>query len=255
MTSRSHSQPSQDAGGDRSAETRARILDAALKEFSAKGLAGARTEQIAAAADVNKALLYYYFESKEKLYLAALEMVAGRVRDRSMAVLLRDASAGERILRTALDHFDRLLTQRDFQSMMQQEMMRLHRGEEGALPLLVKRVFGPLLTMYQTLVREGIDSGELIAVDWLQIPLAAMGANVFYFLSAPVWRLAMAPFEPFDPEALRVRRGALVQFLGQAIFTDRSRGAELAARVQADMPMPEVDLSGHLFNPSEGKSK
>jgi TetR/AcrR family transcriptional regulator len=65
---------------DRSAETRSRILDAALTEFAASGLAGARTESIAAAAGVNKALLYYYFESKEKLYAAALEMVSARVR-------------------------------------------------------------------------------------------------------------------------------------------------------------------------------
>ena len=88
--------PTPDAQADRSAETRTRILDAALSEFSDHGLAGARTEQIAAAAGVNKALLYYYFESKEKLYAAALEMVSARVRDRSMAVFLREASPGER---------------------------------------------------------------------------------------------------------------------------------------------------------------
>ncbi len=65
-----------DAQAERSAETRSRILDAALSEFAANGLAGARTEQIATAAGVNKALIYYYFESKEKLYSAALEMVS-----------------------------------------------------------------------------------------------------------------------------------------------------------------------------------
>jgi len=230
--------PATELQPDRAAETRARILDAALHEFSAHGLAGARTEQIAAAAGVNKALLYYYFESKEKLYLAALEMVAGRVRDRSMAVFLRDASPGERILRTALDHFDRILTQREFQSLMQQEMMRLHKGEEGALPMLVKRVFAPLNDMFHSLVREGVASGELIDVDWMQMVLGALGANVFYFLSAPVWRLTMS-FEPFDIEVLRKRRIALAQFLGQAVFVDRKHGAELAARVIADSPMPE----------------
>ncbi len=230
--------PATEPQPDRAAETRARILDAALHAFSAHGLAGARTEQIASAAGVNKALLYYYFESKEKLYLAALEMVAGRVRDRSMAVFLRDASPGERILRTALDHFDRILTQREFQSLMQQEMMRLHKGEEGALPMLVKRVFAPLNDMFHSLVREGVASGELIDVDWMQMVLGALGANVFYFLSAPVWRLTM-PFEPFDHEVLRQRRIALVQFLGQAVFVDRKHGAELAERVIADSPMPE----------------
>jgi len=223
---------------DRSAETRARILDAALSEFAVHGLAGARTEQIASAAGVNKALLYYYFESKEKLYTAALEMVSARVRDRSMAVFLRDASPGERLLRAALDHFDRILTQREFQSLMQQEMMRLHKGEEGMLPILVKRIFSPLQTMFLSMVREGIASGELIEVDWMQMVLSALGSNVFYFLSAPVWRLVI-PIEPFDPEVLRARRVALVEFLGKAIFQDRQRGAELAGKVLADTPMPE----------------
>jgi TetR/AcrR family transcriptional regulator len=229
---------------DRSAETRGRILDAALREFAAHGLAGARTEQIAVAAGVNKALLYYYFESKEKLYAAALEMVSARVRDRSMAVFLRDASPGERLLRAALDHFDRILTQREFQSLMQQEMMRLHKGEEGLLPILVQRVFAPLHAMYQSLVREGIASGEIIEADWLQIALLALGANVFYFLSAPVWRLVLK-FEPFDEKELRARRAAMVELLGKAIFTDRKRGSELAARVLADTPMPDVtDFKG-----------
>ncbi len=238
------SHPTTETQAERSAETRSRILDAALSEFAAHGLAGARTEHIAATAGVNKALLYYYFESKEKLYAAALEMVSARVRDRSMAVFLRDASPGERLLRAALDHFDRILTQREFQTLMQQEMIRLHKGEEGELPILVKRIFGPLHAMFQSMVREGIASGELIEAEWLQMVLASLGANVFYFLSAPIWRQIL-PFEPFDSEVLRARRVALVEFLGKAIFQDRKHGAELAARVLADTPMPDcADFNG-----------
>jgi len=76
----------------------------------------------------------------------------------------------------------------------------------------------------------------------LQFPLVALGANVFYFLSAPIWRLIM-DFEPLDPEVLRARRAATVEFLGKAIFMNRSRGAKLAARVLADTPMPaEIDI-------------
>ncbi|MGA3034313.1 MAG: TetR/AcrR family transcriptional regulator [Terracidiphilus sp.] len=228
-----------EAQTDRSAETKARILDAAVREFAENGLAGARTEHIAVAAGVNKALLYYYFDSKEKLYSAALEEVSGRVRDRSMAVFLREATPGERLLRAALEHFDRILTQRDFQSLMQQEMMRLHRGEEGELPILIKRIFAPLQAMFFSMVREGIASGELIEADWMQMILSSLGSNVFYFLSAPIWRLVMT-IEPFAPEVLRARRVALVEFLGKAIFQDRTHGAELAAKVLADSPMPEI---------------
>ena len=115
-----------------------------------------------------------------------------------MAVFLRDATPGERVLRAALDHFDRILTQGEFQSLMQQEMMRMHQGEAGAMSIVVKRVFAPMQAMYQSMVREGIASGELIDADWMQIHLATLGANVFYFLAAPMWRLLME-FDPFAP--------------------------------------------------------
>lgn len=239
---------------ERSADTRTRILDAALSEFSAHGLAGARTDRIASLAGVNKALLYYYYESKKNLYAAALEMIAGKIRDRTTAVFLREASAGERVLRTALDHFDRILSQREFQRLLQQEMMRLHRGESDVLPILVKRVFEPVQAMFQSLVREGIASGELVDVDWMQLQLAALGANVLYFLSAPMWRMIL-PFEPFSPDALSTRRTLLVEFLGQAIFCDRKHGAELAARVLADTPIPEFKVDPEMFEANNERAQ
>jgi len=242
------------AATDRSTETRGRILDAALTEFSAYGLAGARTDRIAAAAGVNKALLYYYFDSKENLYVAALEMIASRVRDNTMAVFFREASPGERVLRVALNHFDRIISQQEFQSLMQQEMIRLHKGEAGLIPILVKKVFEPLLIMYQSMVREGIASGELINVDWMQIQLASLGANVLYFLSAPVWRSVFGG-EPMTLEVLAQRRKILVEFLGQAVFVDRQRGAELAARVLSDTPMPELKGDPLLFGRNDERTK
>jgi TetR/AcrR family transcriptional regulator len=242
------------SASDRAAETRARILDAALKEFSAHGLAGARTDQIASIAGVNKALLYYYFDSKENLYLAALEMISAKIRDRTLAVFLQETSPGERVLRSALEHFDRILTQHEFQALMQQEMIRLHKGESGALSILVKRVFAPAMSMYQAMVRDGIETGELIDADWMQIHLSTLGANVFYFLSAPVWRILL-PFEPFAPDALLARRTALVQFLGQAIFKDRLHGAEVAARVLADTPTPEIETDRLMFGRNDERAK
>ncbi len=232
--------PAPNTNAERSAETRGRILDAALREFAVHGLSGARTERIAEAAGVNKALLYYYFDSKEKLYAAALEMIAARVRDSTLAVFLSDASPGERVLRSVLNHFDRVLSQQEFQSLMQQEMIRLHKGESTAITILVKRVFEPVMITYQSMVREGIASGELIDADWRQIHYASIGANVFYFLSAPIWKLTYGE-DPMAKDALEQRRKALVEFLGQAIFKDRQHGAQLAAKVYADTPMPAIE--------------
>lgn len=58
-----------------SAATAARILDAAIDEFTAYGLAGARIDRIAEAADANKRSIYVYFQSKELLFKAALYRV------------------------------------------------------------------------------------------------------------------------------------------------------------------------------------
>jgi TetR/AcrR family transcriptional regulator len=223
---------------ERADVTRARILEAAIVEFSENGLAGARTEQIAEAAGVNKALLYYYFQGKDALYAAALEKVAERVVSSGLAVLDSKCSAGERLVHFALNHFDRIHSQRAFQSLMQQELMRLQRGEENALTPLVERVFRPMLGRVKELLAEGMRSGELIRVDEWQMMYAAMGANVFYFLSGPVMGMLRGG-DVFARKALLARRKAAVEYLGQTVFCDRRHGARVAARVLAATPMPE----------------
>jgi TetR/AcrR family transcriptional regulator len=225
--------------------TRARILEAAIGEFSENGLAGARTEHIAEAAQVNKALLYYYFQGKEALYAAALEKVAERVVSSGLAVLDSKRSAGERLVHFALNHFDRIHSQRAFQSLMQQELMRLQRGEENALTPLVEKVFRPMMGRLKDLLAEGMRSGELIRVDTWQMMYAALGANVFYFLSGPVMGMLHGG-DVFARKALMARRKAAVEYLGQAIFVDRRHGARVAARVLAATPMPESWMSKRI---------
>jgi TetR/AcrR family transcriptional regulator len=225
---------------ERADQTRARILEAAIGEFSENGLAGARTEQIAEAAGVNKALLYYYFQGKEALYASALEAVADRVVTSSMAAMSADRSAGERLVHFALNHFDRIHSQRAFQSLMQQELMRLRQGEENALASLVEKAFRPMMTRLKDLLAEGMRTGELIHVDEWQMMYAALGANVFYFLSGPVMGLLLGK-NTFERKALKARRKAAVEYLGQTVFSNRNHGAHVAARVLAHTPMPESE--------------
>jgi TetR/AcrR family transcriptional regulator len=224
---------------DRAEQTRKAILDAAIREFSAHGLSGARTEAIAESAGANKALLYYYFKSKKGLYAAAIEAVSSQVAGDALAALDPAYSAGERLLRTALNHFDRILTKREFQSLLQQEMVRFQRDESGSAPLFFQSAFMPLLERLQDAVAEGIKKRELCKMDWLQVMYSIFGANVFYFLSAPMVQLAL-PFKPFDLEALRQRRVIAVEYLASALFRDRAHGARLAKRVLAAMPMPAI---------------
>ena len=234
---------------ERADQTRARILDVAIREFSENGLAGARIEQIAAAAGVNKALIYYYFRGKDELYTASLEAVVESVRANSLAVLEAEASAGERYLRMVLNHFDRMHSNRTFQSLMQQEMIRLHRGESNAIGPIAEKLMRPLWMRVQALVEEGMAGGELIPVQWTQMIYAGLGANVFYFLSAPMAKWSH-DIDPLEPGALEFRRKAAIEYLGQTVFIDREHGARLAARVLASTPMPPSSPPGHPGFPS-----
>ncbi len=63
------------------AANRARILQAAIDEFAARGVKGASMDAIAARTHTTRAMINYYFDSKEKLYLAVLERVYGEIRD------------------------------------------------------------------------------------------------------------------------------------------------------------------------------
>jgi TetR/AcrR family transcriptional regulator len=225
--------------GERAEQTRKAILAAAIREFSAHGLSGARTEAIAESAGANKALLYYYFKSKKGLYAAAIEAVSKGVVEDALAALDPAYSAGERLLRTALNHFDRILTKREFQSLLQQEMVRFHREESADAPMFFQSTFESLMEKLQDAVAEGIRKRELCKVDVLQVMVSMLGANVFYFLSAPMMQSSL-PFNPFDLDALRMRRIAAVEFLGSALFQDRAHGARLAKRVLASKPMPDI---------------
>jgi TetR/AcrR family transcriptional regulator len=226
---------------ERADQSRARILEAAIRQFSESGLAGARTEQIAEEAGVNKALLYYYFTSKEALYAAAIEAVIEGIRVDSVSVLEAEISAGERIVQVVLRNFDRSYSHPALRSLIQQEMVRLHRGEENRLAPMVEKFFRPLWLMMDRVIEDGIASGELVPVDPMQMRSAVLGANLNYFLSAPLSQLVYGK-DPMERGALEFRRQAAVEYLGLTIFTDRQHGARVAARILAATPMPEINL-------------
>ena len=81
----------QRAHRDRGAETRIRLLDAALEVFGKYGFEGATTRQIARDADANLAAIIYHFGSKEALHKAVAEYVAGRILEKSGTMLAEAA--------------------------------------------------------------------------------------------------------------------------------------------------------------------
>ena len=87
--------------------TMANILEVAMTEFAEKGLAGARIDEIANATHTSKRMIYYYFQSKEGLYLAALEEAYRRVRSTESELNLDDLepeAALRRLVEFTFDH-------------------------------------------------------------------------------------------------------------------------------------------------------
>src|SRR5262245_63010574 len=84
------------AGAPRDPErTRAAILQAAITEISAKSLNGARVDDIARRAGVNKRMIYHYFGDKAGLYLAVLEATYAAIRAAEIGLNLADRSPSD----------------------------------------------------------------------------------------------------------------------------------------------------------------
>jgi len=197
-------------------QSRAAILNAALREFARQGMAGARTDAIARAAKVNKALLYYYFKDKETLYGAALDHAFGKLAEHMLAVLNRDLPPREKILAYAGEYFDFIASHGFNRNLVQMEMMRSGSGSPH-LRRIAKRYFKPLFVKITAVIQQGIASGEFRPVNPLQFMPSMVALVVFYFISAPVLK-SVAGFDPLSPARLAERRSAVLDFISAALF-------------------------------------
>ncbi len=214
-------------------KTRAAILDAAMNEFAREGVAGARTDEIARAAGVNKALLYYYFRDKETLYGAVLDRVFSGLAQRVMQVLDRDLPPGEKILLYAATHFDYIASlPHTLPRVVQYETMRSGRNASPHMKRIVERYFKPLFARLAEVIQEGIACGEFRSFNVRHFILSIIALNVFYFNSAGVFRL-FGVKDPFSPEQIAERRAAALDFISAALFRRRSGDEPVQPGVKA----------------------
>jgi TetR/AcrR family transcriptional regulator len=203
-------------------DTRTLILNAALEIFSRDGAAGARTEEIARAAGVNKALLYYYFKDKNGLLGAVIEHVMSRSFPKLMAVLESNNSPRERLLAYVNMHFDLIASRPQLARLIQYEILRAAEGRESHLALIVEHYNLPLSLRLQKVIRDGIDSGDFREVDPRNTALSIVSTVIFYFMSAPVIAL-ITQQDPFDPTLLAQRKAAVIDFVSHAICRSPER--------------------------------
>lgn len=206
-------------------ESRAAILKAAAQEFADHDIAGARTEEIAREARVNKALLYYYFKDKETLHGAVLDSAFSGLKTNVFRALDSDLPPGEKIMAYASAYFDFIASNRVYPRLMQREMMRVREGRSPHFDKLIKSYFQPIFVRLSEVLRQGIAEGEFRNVDPVHFVPSMVAMIVFYFSSAPVMKKIVG-FDPLAPERIAERRAAVLDFISAALFRPQANTAQ-----------------------------
>ncbi|CAN5767604.1 TetR family transcriptional regulator [soil metagenome] len=178
--------------------TRAKLLEAARHEFSAKGIAGARVDAIAEAAGVNKQLVYYYFGSKDGLFR---EILRQRLAQPKGVPADDSPTTGVRLAAAAQTH----LEDPDYVRLLMWEA--LEAGPEGAVAEEEARQ-----ELYRSLVdrvRAAQEAGEIPAgLDPAQVVLSRI-AQVMFPVAFPQLARLVTGTAVTDPEFAEARTGFL----------------------------------------------
>jgi len=166
------------------AATRRKLLTAARLEFARHGFAGARVDEIAARAGVNKQLVYHHFGDKDALYLAVLEWVYADIREQERQLNL-EGLAPEKAIRKLIEaSFDYLATNPDFIVLLNDENRGGARHVRGSTRL--EAMHSPLVRSVSHILNEGVRGGVFRkGIDPIQLYISIAGLSYFYLSNTP----------------------------------------------------------------------
>ena len=139
------------------ARTTAEILEVATTEFADKGLSGARIDAIAATTRTSKRMIYYYFGSKEGLYVAVLEEAYRRMRRIEAQLHLEDLAPEEALRRLVGFTFDHHQGNQSYIRLVMTENME--RGTYLAQSAHIQTLNVPAIQAIQALYDRGLAQG------------------------------------------------------------------------------------------------
>lgn len=159
--------------------TRQRILAAAKAEFARKGLGGARVDDIAARARVNKRMLYHYFGNKEDLFRRTLEDAYGAFRSAEAALKIEQDDPLTALRRLVTFTWEYYLANPEFITLVNSE--NLHRAKHIRKSEAMDAMNRPFVTRMQTILQRGADQGLFRPdLDAVQILITLSGVGFHY---------------------------------------------------------------------------
>lgn len=138
-------------------KTRQEILLAAVTEFAEQGLSGARVDAIAERTRTSKRMIYYYFGSKEQLYLAVLEKLYGDIRATEEDLKLDELEPDEAICRLVEFTFEHHSRNVDFIRVVSIE--NIHKGAHIAKSQVIAALNKSVLTSISSILDRGVAKG------------------------------------------------------------------------------------------------
>jgi TetR/AcrR family transcriptional regulator len=197
------------------AATRQKLLTAARREFAKAGLAGARVDEIAARAGVNKQLVYHYFGDKDALYLAVLEWVYEEIRAKERELNLDGLPPEQAIRKLIESSFDHLAAHPDFIVLLNDENRGGARHVRGSKKL--EALHSPLVSLVSKILGEGVRSGAFRkGINPVHLYISIAGLSYFFFSNNPTLS-AIFGKDLGTPAAQRDRRKHVVDLVMQSL--------------------------------------
>ena len=160
--------------------TRRNILDAALYEFAAKGLAGARVDEIAERSGSNKRMIYEYFGNKEGLWLTVLENAYTRMREEEHAIDVARMKPEEGMRYLMEFNFKFCSRNPEFIALLNAE--NLHKASYLKDSKKIRELYTPLLVVITDLLQRGQKDGVFRkGVDPVELYTTIAALGFFYF--------------------------------------------------------------------------
>jgi TetR/AcrR family transcriptional regulator len=200
-------------------ETERQIFDAALRVFARKGRAGARMQEIADAADINKAMLHYYFRNKETLYGEVFAFTMRRFMA-SFGASLKEAPTFAETLRVFIDGYVEFVrTNQDAMRLMVNENLAggTHLGEH--LKRLKASGDAPPQIFIEK-VEAAVESGEIRAVDPDHTLVSVISTCIFFFVMRPTVQTIHAEAASDWGEFVEARKDHLFDLLYHGLAPD-----------------------------------
>jgi TetR/AcrR family transcriptional regulator len=165
-------------------DTERDIFDAALRVFARNGQRGARMQEIADAAGINKAMLHYYFRSKEKLYEKVFAFTMRRFMD-SFGASLEKAPTFEETLRVFIDGYvDFVRSNEDAMRLMVNENLTGGSLLGEHLREATEAGDAPPAILVET-IAAAVEAGEIRRVDPDHTVLSVVSTCLFFFVARP----------------------------------------------------------------------